>query len=74
MDLRITLILQKGRLLLILLCKRVLKARDKLPIYGRTINSSFLLTVSVTGVFKKKFIQKIFNAIVNQFDGKRIFY
>ena len=31
MDLKITLILQKGRFLLILFCKRVLIARDKLP-------------------------------------------
>ena len=61
MDLKITLILQKGRFLLILFCKRVLKARDKLPRYGRTRNSSFFVTVSVTGEYLNNFnVKKIF--------------
>ena len=36
----------------------MLKARDKLPRYGRTINNSFSSSVNVTGVCKKLFIQK----------------
>ena len=71
MDSKITLILQKGRFLLILFCKCVLIARDKLPRYGRAINNSFFSTVSATGM-QKGFIQKRFNAIVNQFDRKHI--
>ena len=72
-DLKITLTLQKGRFLLMLLYKHVLIARDKLPRYGRIINSSFFSTVNVTTVYKIPFIQKDSNAIVNHFDGKRIF-
>ena len=41
MDLKITLILRKGRFLLILFCKCVLIVRDKLPRYGRVINNSY---------------------------------
>ena len=51
-DLKITLILQKGRYLLILFCKRVLIARDKLPRYDRVINNSFFSTVNATGICK----------------------
>ena len=41
-DLKIVLILQNEMLLLMLLCKRVLKQRDDIPKYGETINISFL--------------------------------
>ena len=72
-DLKITLTLQKGRFLLMLLYKHVLITRDKLPRYGRIINSSFFSTVNVTRVYQIPFIQKDSNAIVNHFDAKRIF-
>ena len=39
-DLKIILILQKGRFLLILFCKHVLIERDQLPRYGRAINNT----------------------------------
>ena len=57
-DLKITLILQKGRFLLILSCKPVLIARDKLPRYGRAINN-FFLTANATGVCKNFLVKKV---------------
>ena len=44
-DLKITLILQNEMLLLMLFCKRVLKQREDIPRYGKTIHNSFLGTV-----------------------------
>ena len=44
-DLKIALILQNEMLLLMLLCKRVLKQREDIPRYGKTIHNSFLGTV-----------------------------
>ena len=44
-DLKIILILQNEMLLLMLFCKRVLKHREDIPRYGKTINNSFLGTV-----------------------------
>ena len=40
-DLKITLILRKGRFLLILFFKRVLKSSDNLPRNGKTVTKSF---------------------------------
>ena len=40
-DLKIALILQNEMLLLMLLCKRVLKQREDIPRYGKTIHNSF---------------------------------
>ena len=45
-DLKMILILQNEMLLLMLFCKRVLKQREDIPRYGKTINNSFLGTVS----------------------------
>ena len=42
-DLKIILHLQNEMLLLMLLCKRVLKQRDDMPRYGNTISNSFFL-------------------------------
>ena len=53
------MILQKARSFLILFCKRVLIARDKLPRYGRTINNSFFSTVHVKGVCKNFLSEKV---------------
>ena len=44
-NLKIILILQNEMLLLMLICKRVLKQREDIPRFGKTINSSFLETV-----------------------------
>ena len=57
-NLKITLILQKGRFLLILFLKRVLIARDKLPRYGRAINNSYFSTVNATEVCKNVLFKK----------------
>ena len=43
--LNIVLILQNEMLLLMFLCKRVLKQREDIARYGNTINNSFLGTV-----------------------------
>ena len=40
-DIKITLILQNEILLLILSCRRVLKQREDIPRYVKTINNSF---------------------------------
>ena len=40
-DLKITLILQNEMLLLMLFCKRVLKQREDIQRYGKTIHNSF---------------------------------
>ena len=53
--LEITLILE---FLSILFCKLVLKARDNLPRYGRTISNSFFSTVNATRVVCKNFLFK----------------
>ena len=47
-NLKIILILQNEMLLLMLICKRVLKQREDIPRFGKTINSSFLETVCYT--------------------------
>ena len=47
-DLKIILILQNEMLLLMLICKRVLKQREDIPRFGKTINSSVLETVCYT--------------------------
>ena len=44
-DLKITLILQNEMLLLMIFCKRLLKKREDIPRYGKTIHNSFLGTV-----------------------------
>ena len=59
MDSKITLILQKGRFLLILFCNCVLIATDKLPRYGRAINNSFFSTVNATVVCKKVLFKNV---------------
>ena len=48
-DLKITLILKKGRFLLILFFINVLKSSDNLPRNGKTISKSFFSAVNVTG-------------------------
>ena len=71
-DLKITLILQKGRFLLILFFKRVLKSSDNLPINGKTITKSFFSAVNMTGflvslLFRKFLMQLSINLIGNAF-------
>ena len=66
-DLKVTLILQKERFLLILFFKLVLKSSDNLPINGKTFSA-----VNVTGflvsLFLKKFLMQLsINLIGNVF-------
>ena len=71
-DLKITLILQKVRFLLILFYKRVLKSTDNLPRNGKTITKSFFSAVNLTGfsvsLLLRKFLMQLFiNLIGNAF-------
>ena len=72
-DLKITLILQKGRFLLRLFCKRVLIARDKLPRYGRVIDNSFLSTVNATGVCKNFLFKNVLMQLSTSLMGNAFF-
>ena len=54
-DLKINLILQNEMLLLMLLCKRVLRKREDIARYGNTINNSFLGTVCSNIFCEKNF-------------------
>ena len=60
-DLKMILVLQNKILLLMLLCKRVLKQKEDIPRYRNTINNSFLGTVCSNifcenGLFKNIFM------------------
>ena len=71
-DLKITLILQKGRLFLVLFFKHVLKSSDNLPRNGKTITKSFFSAVNVTGfsvslLLRKLLMQLSINLIGNAF-------
>ena len=64
------IILQKGRFLLILFLKRVLKSSDNLPRNGKTITKSFFSAVNVTGfsvslLLTKFLVQLYINLIGN---------
>ena len=72
-DLKITLILQKGRLLLILFCKRVLIARNKLPKYGRAKNNCFFSTVNARGVCKNFLFKKVLMQLSTSLMGNAFF-
>ena len=63
---------QKGRFLLILFCKYVLIARDKLPRYGRAINNSFSQQ-SMRREFKKVLMQLSITLMGNTFFLKMSF-
>ena len=64
-DLKITLILQKGRLLLILFFNHTLKSSDSIPRNGKTITKSFFSAVNVTGSF---------DVTIYQFDRKCVLF
>ena len=58
-DLKITLILQKGRSLLIVFFNPVLKLSDNLPKNGNTITKSFLSAVNGTGFSVSLLLRKL---------------
>ena len=71
-NLKINLILQKGRFLPILIIKRVLKSTGNLPRNGKIITISFFSAVSVTGysvslLLRKSLVQLSINFIGNPF-------
>ena len=71
-NLKITLILQKGRFLPILIIKSVLKSTGNLPRNGKTITIFFFSAVSVTGysvslLLRKSLVQLSINFIGNPF-------
>ena len=73
-DLKITLISQKERFLLILIFKRVLKSSDNVPRNGKTTAKSFLLAVNMTSfsvshLLRKFLTQLSINLIGNVFFG-----
>ena len=72
-DLKITSILQKRRFLLILFCKRILIARDKLPRYGRAINNSFFSTVNAMRVCKNFLFKKVLMQLSASLMGNAFF-
>ena len=70
-DLKITLILQKRRFLLILFCELVFKSSHNLPRNGKTITKSFFSAYNITSlVLSESFIEKVFHATIYQFDRK----
>ena len=73
-DLKITLISQKERFLLILIFKRVLKSSDNVPRNGKTTAKSFLSAVNMTSfsvsqLLRKFLMQLSINLIGNVFFG-----
>ena len=72
-DLKITSILQKRRFLLILFCKRILIARDKLPRYGRAIKNSFFSTVNAMRVCKNFSFKKVLMQLSASLMGNAFF-
>ena len=73
-DLKITLILQLGRFLQILLLMRVLKSSDIVPRKGKTITKSFFSAGNVINVSVSYLLEKFFNAAMNHFDRKCVLF
>ena len=72
-DLKIILILQNEMLLLMLICKRVLKQREDIPRFGKTINSSFLETVCYTVFCVSSLFKSILMNLSTKVVGKTFF-
>ena len=73
-DLKITLILQNETLLLMLFCKRVLKQREDIPRYGKTINNSFLGTVCSNIFCENCLFKNILIHLSTKVKGKEFFF
>ena len=73
-DLKITLILQKGRFLLILFFKRILKSSDNLPRNGKTITKSFFSAVNVTGFSVSLSLRKFLMQLSINMIGNALFF
>ena len=73
-DLKIALILQKGRFLLILFLKRVLKSSNNLPRNGRTITKSLFSAVTVTGFSVSLLLRKFLTQLSVNLIGNAFFF
>ena len=72
-DLKITLLLQKGRSLLILFFKRVLKSSDNSERNGKTITKSFFSAVNMTSFSVSLLLRKFLMQLSNSFTGNEFF-
>ena len=73
-DLKITLILQNEMLLLMLFCKHVLKQREDIPRYGKTIHNSFLGTVYSNIFCENCLFKNILMHLSTKVEGKEFFF
>ena len=72
-DLKIILILQNEMLLLMLLCKCVLKQREQIPRYSNIINNSFLGTVCSNTLCENCLFKNMFMPLSTKLVGKHFF-
>ena len=73
-DLKITLILETGRFLLIPFFKRVPKSRDNFPINGKTITKSFFSAVNVTDFSVSLLLRKVLMQLSISLIGNAFFF
>ena len=73
-DLKMILILQNEMLLLMLFCKRVLKPREDILRYGKTINGSFLETVCSNISCENCIFKNILMHLSTKLVGKEVFF
>ena len=73
-DLKITLILQKGKFLRIQFFKRVYKSSDNLPRNGKTITKSFLSAINVTGFSVSLLLRKFLMQLSISLIGNAFFF
>ena len=73
-DLKITLILQNEMSLLILFGKHVVKQREDIPRYGKTMNNSFLPTVCSNIFFKNCLFKNILMHLFTKKVVKEFFF
>ena len=73
-DLKITLNLQKGRFLLILFFKRVLKSSDNSSRNGKTVTKSFFSAVNATGLAVSLLLSKLLMQLSINLTGSAFFF
>ena len=73
-DLKITLVLQEERILLIIFFKRVLKSSYVLPRNSKTITTSFFSAVDVTGFSVSLLLRKLLMRLSINLIGHAFFF
>ena len=73
-DLKLIFILQNEMLLLMLLCKRILKQRKYMPRYVNTKNNNFLGTLCSNIFCENCLFKNIFMQLSTKLVGKELFY